>query len=345
MATPTSGPISFADVNIALGRSANATISLNDAIVRALPPKASGTISMSDLRGKPNAPTFQYLMNGIFGYSAGFGDFNLREWITTNGSADTGLIWDGTSAIVVTITNLCNFYGTNASKPAMTISGSFPNGLKIINGAKIYGAGGNGGAGGSASNNGSGIFANKGSDGGAGGTAIFVSTTAPITIDNVTLGGTIAGGGGGGGGGGGAYGASAGSTTTGAAGGGGGGGGAGGYGSSGGGVGGAGGTGAATVASNGKTAYNGTDAAQGYGRGGGLSVFPNNGGFVQGGAGEWGGNLGEAGTAGYNGSDLAAPTRGAGGAGGLGGRAGYYIQNIALVTFLGGQGNVKGLTI
>ena len=342
MPTPTSGPISFADVNIALGRSANATISLNDAIVRALPPKASGTISMSDLRGKPNAPTFQYRLVGILS----IGDFNLREWITTNGSSDTGQIWDGTSAVVVTLPSNCSFYGTNTPPtPAMTISGSFPNGLKIINGARIYGAGGNGGAGGSASNNGSGIFANKGSDGGAGGTAIFVSTTAPIIIDNVTLSGTIAGGGGGGGGGGGAYGASAGGTTTGAAGGGGGGGGAGGYGSSGGGIGGAGGTGAATVASNGKTAYNGNDTAQGYGRGGGLAAFPSNGGFVQGGQGEWGGNLGEAGTAGSNGSDLAAPTRGAGGAGGLGGRAGYYIQNIASVTFLGGLGNVKGLTI
>ena len=52
MALQTSGAISFQQINVELGNTATATISLNDAAVRKLLGKASGTISMQDAYGK-----------------------------------------------------------------------------------------------------------------------------------------------------------------------------------------------------------------------------------------------------------------------------------------------------
>lgn len=54
MALPSTGPISLANVNVELGFSSTATISLNQTSVRTLAGVASGAISMSDLRGKSN---------------------------------------------------------------------------------------------------------------------------------------------------------------------------------------------------------------------------------------------------------------------------------------------------
>lgn len=66
MALPSTGPISLANVNVELGLSSTTTISLNQTDVRTLAGVASGTISMSDLRGKSNV-TF----NPAGGASAG----------------------------------------------------------------------------------------------------------------------------------------------------------------------------------------------------------------------------------------------------------------------------------
>jgi hypothetical protein len=57
MALPT-GTISMSQVNTELGRSATATISLGESAVRTLAGVASGAISMQNLKGKSNAPTF-----------------------------------------------------------------------------------------------------------------------------------------------------------------------------------------------------------------------------------------------------------------------------------------------
>lgn len=54
MALPSTGSISMSQVNTELKKSATAVISLNDANVRKLANKPSGTISMNDLRGKKN---------------------------------------------------------------------------------------------------------------------------------------------------------------------------------------------------------------------------------------------------------------------------------------------------
>lgn len=54
MTLQTSGAISLQQVNVELGKTSTATISLNDAAVRKLLGKASGTISMQDAYGKSN---------------------------------------------------------------------------------------------------------------------------------------------------------------------------------------------------------------------------------------------------------------------------------------------------
>lgn len=52
MGLPSTGSISMSQVNTELKKASNAAISLNDSAVRKLAGKTSGTISMSDLRGK-----------------------------------------------------------------------------------------------------------------------------------------------------------------------------------------------------------------------------------------------------------------------------------------------------
>ena len=52
MALPSSGEITFAQLNVQLKRGETAAINLDDAQVRGLAAKASGSIAMSDLHGK-----------------------------------------------------------------------------------------------------------------------------------------------------------------------------------------------------------------------------------------------------------------------------------------------------
>lgn len=99
--------------------------------------------------------------------------------------------WNEIAAVTVTVNGGVYISGNGVSN-AMVVSGSFPNGVTLINNGVIIGFGGVGGAGGSGAQNG---FA-----GGPGYTGF--ATYVPITIANN---GFIAGGGGGGGGGAGAW--------------------------------------------------------------------------------------------------------------------------------------------
>ena len=75
MALPNSGPISFSQVNVELGNSPTATISLGDSAVRDLAGVSSGAISMSDLHGK--RVQIVHTMNiGWNGYVSGY----AHEW-------------------------------------------------------------------------------------------------------------------------------------------------------------------------------------------------------------------------------------------------------------------------
>lgn len=97
--------------------------------------------------------------------------------------------WDGVSQPVATIGSGIYISSNSTGTPALTVTGSFPNGVQLINSGYIVGMGGAGG-------NGS-TQTGPGFDGSAGGLALSVSTA--VYINNL---GTIGGGGGGAGGGG-----------------------------------------------------------------------------------------------------------------------------------------------
>jgi hypothetical protein len=102
-------------------------------------------------------------------------ELNLRTWALANG-------WNGTSAATVTIGASAYIWSDSTSIAALTINGSWPGGVTVINSGIIMGKGGAG--------------ANVGSNGNTGGPAISLGVNATI-INNSYVGG---GGGGGGGG-------------------------------------------------------------------------------------------------------------------------------------------------
>lgn len=165
------GTLSFSDINVELGKSATAIISLNDADVRTLAGVASGAIDFQDLQGKSNVYTYTITTHQV--------DLNLRTHALADG-------WDGTTALEVTLNTGIWISGSVAgnSTAALTISGTFPSGVTFINNGTVAGRGGTGGT----------YVANGGTVGQAGGLALSVSST--VSIQNN---GTVAGGGGGGG--------------------------------------------------------------------------------------------------------------------------------------------------
>jgi len=186
MTMVSSGPISLGgnattsglnqSINIELGQSATAQISLNDSNVRTLLQVPSGAISLSNAYGKANQFAFTISSNQT--------NANLRTLAVNAG-------WNQSSRVVATISSGVIISSNATGTPALTVNGSFPGGVELINSGVIVGMGGNGG------NGGNGWQFIQGTDGSAGGLAISVSVA--VSINNA---GTIAGGGGGGGGGG-----------------------------------------------------------------------------------------------------------------------------------------------
>lgn len=198
-----SGPISLAgiipgqSIELELGGSGSTTISLLDTAVRTLAGVPSGPITMpTNFYGKSNNA------NVVVPVSSNQVNMNLRTYALANG-------WNGTSAFQLLVNSGVYIYSTSTAIPAITIDGSWPNGVSIDNSGYIIGQGGLGGVG--RYNGGTPVSGN------AGGTAISLGVNATITNNTgafiaggggggagTSLSGAIQGGGGGGGAGGGA---------------------------------------------------------------------------------------------------------------------------------------------
>lgn len=165
-------------INIELGRAATATSSLNEAALRTLAGVPSGAISLSNFYGKSN--TFAFTLTGS--------NINLRNAAIAAG-------WNQSTAVQATINNGVIVSASSTGTPAITVDGSWPGGVTLINNGTIAGMGGGGGVGRSATVA-AGVTPPTPPGGSSGGTALSVSV--PISIQNN---GTVAGGGGGGGGG------------------------------------------------------------------------------------------------------------------------------------------------
>jgi hypothetical protein len=122
----TSSPVSVAQE---LGLGLTSTISMNQSNVRTLAGVGgSGTAwSMSSLYGKANA------FNGTI--SSNQTNLNLRTWALANG-------WNGSTAATITVAGGVYIYSTVQSTPGLTINGSWPGGITLINNGFIMGKGG-----------------------------------------------------------------------------------------------------------------------------------------------------------------------------------------------------------
>jgi len=174
MALPASGAISLNQVNVELGSAGTTSINMNQSTVRTLFGVSSGAIAMSNGYGKANEFSFAVASNTD--------NANLRTLALNAG-------WGGTSKVIATLNSGRYFSSTAVGTAALTIDGSWPNGVEFINNGTVVGDGGNGG--------GSGNYAYGGA-GGTGGLALLIQSAVSVRNN-----GTIAGGGGGGGGGGG----------------------------------------------------------------------------------------------------------------------------------------------
>lgn len=183
MALPSSGSISFSQINVEILRSATAALSLDDATVRRVAGKSSGAISMSDLRGK----SYYYYFTPTI--SSNTANYNLKAAAIAAG-------WDQVAPLnaTVTINSGVYVYSTSTGAYAFQTGSTFSSGslLALVNNGIILGMGGKGG-------DGSNI-----SLGGLNGYGAGPALLAQYAI-TVTNNGTISGGGGGGGGGNGFY--------------------------------------------------------------------------------------------------------------------------------------------
>jgi hypothetical protein len=172
--------LSLNQVNTELGRSATATIDLNDSSVRSLAQVGGSgtTIGMSSLLNKTYSFSFSF---------SGGTNLNLRGLALAAG-------WDQVAVLYATNNGTIN---SNGSSPAaLTIDGAYARGVTFTNNAGIYGLGGAAAPGGrtSSADTSPGYPASTYGGPGGGGTAIAVGSA--VTIYNNS---TIGGGGGGGG--------------------------------------------------------------------------------------------------------------------------------------------------
>jgi hypothetical protein len=183
MPTPSSGAISIQQINAEFGRGNN--LNAYRGTTWWTPQGTSGTfssgaIAMSEFYNKqPNPPTFSFTI------STNQTNANLRTLAVNAG-------WNQAGLVIATISSGVYISSNSTGTPALTVSGSFPAGVQLVNNGFIVGMGGAGGRGGGMTN----WTAVAGTAGSSGGTGLSVSSAITITNN-----GTIAGGGGGGGGG------------------------------------------------------------------------------------------------------------------------------------------------
>lgn len=129
MALPASGAISISQVNTELGAASTTTRGLGDSAVRSLFGVASGAISMSNGYGKSSAFNVTITSNQA--------NLNLRTWALANG-------WNGSTVATITVGAGVYIYSTSTANAGLTIDGTWPGGLTLINNGYIMGKGGDG---------------------------------------------------------------------------------------------------------------------------------------------------------------------------------------------------------
>lgn len=172
MALPSSGTITLAQIQAEFGGSNPIALSeyyrgLLYVTTNNINVPTNGAISLSNFYGAVKQFSFTIGTN----YST---PQNLRTLALAAG-------WNGTDAVLATLSSGVVISSNTTGTPALTINGSFPNGLVFVNSGYIVGMGGGGG--------------NADAVGNPGGNALAISTA--ISINNTS--GIIAGGGGGGG--------------------------------------------------------------------------------------------------------------------------------------------------
>lgn len=170
MAVPT-GTASMLDIQNEFGGSA--PISLSEYYGAAAGVPTSGTISINNFRGKSSA-----FYASITTHQQ---QLNLRSWAVSVG-------WNQSSNAVITVNSGVYLWSDNTGVAGLTVDGSWPAGVTLVNYGYIIGKGGNGGA----TDN---TIYNVAT---VGGPALNMYSGS-VTIQNQS-GGYIAGGGGGGGG-------------------------------------------------------------------------------------------------------------------------------------------------
>tara|TARA_R110001606_G_scaffold366371_1_gene521513 strand:- start:462 stop:1457 length:996 start_codon:yes stop_codon:yes gene_type:complete len=168
MALPASGQITLNQVNVELGLTATAQISLNDSAVRGLFDDASGQISMSQGYGKAN--------EFVLTISSSTQEANVSTLATSAG-------WNGSTQLNVIINSGIYVWSDNTSNAGLLIN---VNNCSITNSGYVIGKGGDGGG------------QDDSGQGDAGGPAMEITSgTTGVTITNNSN-AFIAGGGGGG---------------------------------------------------------------------------------------------------------------------------------------------------